>query len=169
LYVVGAMNAVNMLDGLDGMAGGVALIGCAGFGVVGVQLGQRLTVALALALGGSLAAFLVYNYHPASVFMGDNGSYFVGFMIATMALLLLFARGSWRSIPGTVLLVGMPVFDAGFAIVRRLRRGVSPFSGDRSHFYDYLAGRGLSTRAVAVVSYALQTCSVSLGAAWVLR
>jgi UDP-GlcNAc:undecaprenyl-phosphate GlcNAc-1-phosphate transferase len=165
IYVAGAINAVNMLDGLDGLAGGVALISCIGFAIIGIFLGQWLATALALALGGSLLAFLVFNFHPASVFMGDNGSYFVGLMLAVIAILLTSASGTIWGVVGGVLLIGAPVFDSVFAIVRRLRRRVSPFSGDRGHFYDYLSKRGLSTRSVALVGYGLQIVFVAAGAA----
>lgn len=168
VYVPGAINAINMQDGMDGLAAGIVLIGCAGFTIAGASLGQPLVLALALALGGSLAGFLRYNFHPASVFMGDNGAYFVGFMVATMALLLTFVKGTGWGALGAVLVMGIPIFDAGLAIVRRLAKGVSPFAGDRSHFYDFLVQRGLSIRAVAVVSYAAQACSVALGTALLL-
>jgi UDP-GlcNAc:undecaprenyl-phosphate/decaprenyl-phosphate GlcNAc-1-phosphate transferase len=168
-YVAGAINAINMQDGLDGLAGGVALISCIGFVIVGVLIGHWLSVALALALGGALLAFLLYNFHPASVFMGDNGSYFVGFMLATVSLLLSFAGGTVWCLLGGILMIGAPVFDAAFAIVRRLKRGISPFTGDRSHFYDYLSKRGFSTRAVALISYAIQILLVGTGAILLVR
>lgn len=168
-FVAGAINAVNMQDGMDGLAGGVALISCIGFAVVGLALNQLLVVALSLALGGSLAAFLIYNFHPASVFMGDNGSYFLGFMLAALSLILVFASGNAMRLMGGALMIGAPVFDAAFAIIRRLARGVSPLAGDRSHFYDYLAKRGLSVRRVALISYALQTGFVSVGAAILMK
>ncbi len=168
-FVAGAINAINMQDGMDGLAGGVGLISCIGFAIAGLSLNQFLVFAFALSLGGSLAAFLIYNFHPASVFMGDNGSYFLGFMLAAMALILVFANGSAMSLAGAALMIGAPVFDAVFAIIRRLRRGVSPLSGDRSHFYDYLARRGLSVRKVAFISYILQTGFVSIGAAILMK
>jgi UDP-GlcNAc:undecaprenyl-phosphate GlcNAc-1-phosphate transferase len=161
VYVVGAINAVNMLDGLDGLAGGVVLVSCAGFAVVG----DRFVAAVALALAGALVGFLVYNFNPASVFMGDNGSYLLGFLVATMALAVTVADGTWRGLLAGVLLVGAPVLDAAFAIVRRLARGVSPFEGDRSHFYDLLVQRGMSTRAIALTSYAIQAALVAAGVA----
>jgi UDP-GlcNAc:undecaprenyl-phosphate GlcNAc-1-phosphate transferase len=161
VYVVGAINAVNMQDGLDGLAGGVVLVSCAGFAVVG----DSFVTAVALALAGALVGFLVYNFNPASVFMGDNGSYLLGFLVATMALAVTVADGTWKGIAGSVLLVGVPVFDTAFAIVRRLARGVSPFEGDRSHFYDLLSQRGMSTRAVALTSYAIQILFVAAGVA----
>lgn len=168
-FVAGAINAINMQDGMDGLAGGVALISCVGFTVVALSLNQFLVFALALSMGGSLAAFLIYNFHPASVFMGDNGSYFLGFMLAAMALISAFANPGVMSLAGAALMIGAPVFDAAFAVIRRLRRGVSPLAGDRSHFYDYLAKRGLSTRRVALISYALQTGFVFVGAAILMK
>ncbi len=168
-FVAGAINAINMQDGMDGLAGGVALISCVGFTVVALSLNQFLVFALALSMGGSLAAFLIYNFHPASVFMGDNGSYFLGFLLAAMALISAFANPGVMSLAGAALMIGAPVFDAAFAVIRRLRRGVSPLAGDRSHFYDYLARRGLSVRKVALISYALQTGFVSVGAAILMK
>ena len=163
IFVAGAINAINMLDGMDGLAGGIGLISCVGFAVTGGLLGDRLASGLALAVGGSLLAFLVFNFHPASVFMGDNGSYFLGLMMAVIAILLAASSGTIWGLAGSVLLIGVPVLDAAFAVARRLKRGVSPLLGDRSHFYDYLSSRGLSTPTVAVIGYLLQLCLVTFG------
>ena len=167
-FVVGAINAVNMQDGLDGLAGGVAAVSCIGFFAVGSWSGQSIIAVAALSLGAALAGFLVFNFNPASVFMGDNGSYFVGLVIAGLGLLVLFKQGSLAGLAGGVLLVGLPVFDAAFAVVRRVAKGVSPFEGDRSHFYDLLCQRGLGTRAVALTCYALQAVFVAAGVALLL-
>ena len=164
-YAVGAINAINMQDGLDGLAGGVVLVSCAGFGFAGAATGHEAVLAIAVGLGGALVGFLVYNFNPASVFMGDNGSYLLGLLVAAMALAVTVADGTWKGIVAGILLVGVPVFDAAFAILRRLARGVSPFEGDRSHFYDLLAQRGMSTRAVALTSYAIQAAVVAAGTA----
>jgi UDP-GlcNAc:undecaprenyl-phosphate GlcNAc-1-phosphate transferase len=120
-------------------------------------------VAVALALGGALVGFLVYNLPPASVFMGDNGSYFLGFLSASLALILTVEGGTTRHVIGGVLMVGVPVFDAALAVGRRLSRGVSPFRGDRGHFYDYLAMRGLPIPAVTAIGWAIQLISVGSG------
>lgn len=162
-YVVGAINAFNMQDGLDGLAGGLALISCVGCGVAGAALGQRLAVSLACVLGGCIVGFLVYNFPPASVFMGDNGSYFLGFMIAAMGVLVTSATGTPRGLVAGILLVGLPVIDAALAIARRIARGSSPLRGDRSHIYDWLARRGLPTWAVDVTCYVLQAAFVAAG------
>jgi UDP-GlcNAc:undecaprenyl-phosphate GlcNAc-1-phosphate transferase len=162
-YVVGGINAVNMQDGLDGLAGGIAVISCLGMALVAHRTGDARMIVLGVSLASALAAFLVFNVHPASVFMGDNGTYFLGFTLAVMALRLTLADGTWRGLVGGVLLFGVPVMDAAFAIGRRLARGVSPFAGDRSHFYDVLVQRGLTVRRAVLVSYALQVISVGLG------
>jgi UDP-GlcNAc:undecaprenyl-phosphate GlcNAc-1-phosphate transferase len=162
-YVVGGVNAVNMQDGIDGLAGGMVLISCAGYAWLGIATGRDAMVAVALALGGALVGFLVYNLPPASVFMGDNGSYFLGFLSASLALILTVEGGTTRHVIGGVLMVGVPVFDGALAVGRRLSRGVSPFRGDRSHFYDYLAMRGLPIPAVTAIGWAIQLISVGSG------
>jgi UDP-GlcNAc:undecaprenyl-phosphate GlcNAc-1-phosphate transferase len=169
LLVAGAINAVNMQDGLDGLAGGVALISCAGLAAAGVVLSQEVAAGLAFALGGALSAFLVYNFHPASVFMGDNGSYLVGFVVAAASLNLIVAKPTLAGVGGGVLLIGLPVFDALFAVIRRVGKGRSPFAGDRSHFYDLLAQRGFTVRQVAFINYSLQLLIVGAGLALLLK
>jgi UDP-GlcNAc:undecaprenyl-phosphate/decaprenyl-phosphate GlcNAc-1-phosphate transferase len=163
-YVAAAVNAVNLLDGLDGLAGGAVLISCLGFVVAGLARQHPLVPYLAGPLAAALAGFLLYNYNPASVFMGDNGSYFLGFLLASLSVLTVATGGAaWRDLAGVVLLVGLPFVDTTWAVVRRLRRGVSPFHGDRSHLYDTLRDRGLSVRSVAVVCYVAQTALVAAG------
>lgn len=168
LFVVGAINAVNMQDGLDGLAGGVVALSCVGFAWMAASTGNGLLLALAVSLGGAVAAFLVFNSHPASVFMGDNGSYLVGLVVGTMALTVALADGTLRGLLGAALLVGAPVFDAAFAITRRVAHGVSPFTGDRSHFYDLLSQHGLAPRSVALVCYGVQAVLVASGLALLL-
>jgi UDP-GlcNAc:undecaprenyl-phosphate GlcNAc-1-phosphate transferase len=162
-YVVGGVNAVNMQDGIDGLAGGIVLISCAGYAWLGIVTGRDAVLAVALALGGALVGFLVHNLPPASVFMGDNGSYFLGFLTATLALILTVEGGTLRHALGGALMVGVPVFDAALAVGRRLSRGVSPVRGDRSHFYDYLAMRGLPIPVVTAIGWVVQLISVGAG------
>lgn len=161
IFVAGSINAVNMLDGLDGLAGGIGLISCLGFGLAAVSSDSPLLACWTFSLGGALIGFLLYNFHPASVFMGDNGSYFLGFMLAFLGLSLV--PRNFAAVAGVVLIIGAPVFDAAFAIVRRLLKGVSPFQGDRSHFYDLLSQRGIATRNVALLCYLIQIGFVTAG------
>lgn len=158
-FLVAAVNAVNLMDGLDGLAGGIALIGFATIlasivaaPVVGpVNLAVAWTTACAL---GAAGGFLVYNRHPARVFMGDAGSYFLGFLLA--ALLLHTRPVRWRvpelqfTIPWLVLTV--PFFDMTMAVVRRKLRGQPVLSSDSDHVHHRLLAAGLSHgHAVAVL------------------
>lgn len=169
LYVVGGINAVNMQDGLDGMAGGLTLISCAGFVLVAARLGDAFSVQVSAALAGSLCGFLVFNLPPASVFMGDCGSYFLGFAVASLALLLGAKSGTVMGFVGGILLVGVPVLDAAAAVGRRLLSGESPFSGDRRHFYDRLLQRGYDARTTLLIGCLAQTVTVGGGTLLVAR
>lgn len=149
-YTVGGINAVNMQDGLDGLAGTLALLSCLGFVAAGRELGLLPLAVLALALGAAIAGFLLHNAPPATIFMGDNGSYLLGLLLAAQALLVLLAHPTLAGLAASVLLIGLPVLDAALAILRRLRRGVSPLTGDRDHLYDHLARRFSTPRVVAL-------------------
>jgi UDP-GlcNAc:undecaprenyl-phosphate GlcNAc-1-phosphate transferase len=161
-FVVGAINAVNMQDGLDGLAGGLAALSALGAAWAGWTLADGITTTLALALAGALLGFLLYNLPPARVFLGDNGSYFVGAVVAALALRLLLVECTPRRLLGAILLVGLPVADAAAAIARRLRHRASPLSGDRDHFYDRLRERGHSTSTVLALAYFGQLVAVVL-------
>ena len=161
-YVVGSINAVNMEDGLDGMAGGMALISCMGFAFLSIAREQNLEFMVSLILVGVLIGFLFYNFNPSSIFMGDNGSYFLGFILAYLAVSCTSIY-QWSTFLGPIFIVGMPVFDTAYAILRRLKKGVSPFAGDRSHFYDQLIQKGLSVRQTVLICWGIQAVLVSAG------
>ncbi len=157
-FLVAAVNAINLMDGLDGLAGGIAFIGFAtvlvsivSAPVVGsVNLAVSWVAACAL---GAAGGFLVFNRHPARVFMGDSGSYFLGFLLAVLLLHTHPVR--WRvpeiqvSIPWLVLTV--PFFDMGMAVLRRKLRGQPVFSSDSDHVHHRLLARGLSHARVVTV------------------
>jgi UDP-GlcNAc:undecaprenyl-phosphate GlcNAc-1-phosphate transferase len=161
-YVAGIINAVNMQDGIDGLAGGLVLISLMGFFVLSTRNENELGGMISLCLIGALIGFLIYNFPPASIFMGDNGSYFLGFILAFFAISFTNIN-DWRMFFGPILLVGFPVFDAGYTIVRRLKKGVSPFSGDRSHLYDQLIKQGLSVQRTVLFCWGVQCVFVSSG------
>lgn len=161
-YVVGAINSVNMEDGIDGLAGGLGLLTFVGFMILSVINKYNMGVVISTIMTGALLGFLIFNFHSASIFMGDNGSYFLGFMLAFLALNFTHLD-NWQMLLGPILIIGIPVFDAIYAILRRLKRGVSPFHGDRSHFYDQLMQSGLSIKKTVSVCWGLQTLLVVLG------
>ncbi|NWF93993.1 MAG: undecaprenyl/decaprenyl-phosphate alpha-N-acetylglucosaminyl 1-phosphate transferase [Syntrophaceae bacterium] len=161
-YVVGAMNAINMEDGLDGLAGGVALISLVGFSFLSALRGESFGVTLASLLTGLLLGFLFYNFHPSSIFMGDNGSYFLGFILAYLAVTVT-SLDHFSTFLGPILIIGAPVFEAAHAILRRLKKGVPLFTGDRSHFYDQLTQKGLTVRQTVLLCWGIQVILVGTG------
>lgn len=161
-YVIGAINAINMEDGLDGLAGGMAALTCLGFAILSAATGQSVNLLISVILCGVLIGFLCYNFYPATIFMGDNGSYFIGFMLAYLAVNFTNLY-HWSTFLAPILIVGVPVFDVAYAILRRLKRGVSLFSGDRSHFYDQLMQKGFTVRRTVLICWGIQAVLVGCG------
>ena len=170
VLVVGAANATNLLDGLDGLCSGVTAFISFGFLLVATGLlawgiykpdlapyyaNAEIIVLLSFALLGAVLGFLPYNFNPASIFMGDAGSMFLGFLAATF--LILFAE-QWNGVKwflAATVIFGLPIFDTGLALVRRLVNHKPIFTGDRSHFYDQLVDRGCSVRTSVLINYGL--------------
>jgi UDP-GlcNAc:undecaprenyl-phosphate GlcNAc-1-phosphate transferase len=168
LWIVGIVNAINLIDGLDGLASGISLFTVFVLFILGVT-GNNVIVALtAIALAGSLLGFLRYNFNPASIFMGDSGSLFLGYVLAVTAI-----SGSAKSQTAVSLLIpvvalGVPVFDTTLAVLRRLISGKHIFSADRGHVHHRLLDSGLTHRQAVLVLYA--GCTVlalgALGLVW---
>ena len=161
-YVVGAINAVNMADGLDGLAGGMTVISLLGFAIISIVTGQTLYMLISMVMSALVIGFLIYNFNPATIFLGDNGSYFIGFVLAFLAIGFT-GFSSLSTFFAPILVIGVPVFDAVYAIMRRLKKGVSPFLGDRSHFYDQLVQKGLSVRKTVLICWGIQAVFVGCG------
>jgi len=156
------MNAVNYEDGMDGLAGGFVAISAIGFLVLGLGQQNMLVVAACVALLGGTIGFLLYNFPPAKVFMGDSGAYMLGtFLVIPVAL--LSEPFHIVSLVGLMFIVGMPIADGVFTNIRRLVAGKSIFLGDRSHFFDRLLQKGFSPRKTLAISYALQILLVAVG------
>jgi UDP-GlcNAc:undecaprenyl-phosphate/decaprenyl-phosphate GlcNAc-1-phosphate transferase len=152
LWIVGIINAVNLIDGLDGLACGVAFFVCVVNFTCGL-IGYKVLVALMSAsLGGALLGFLVYNWNPAKIFMGDSGSMSIGYALATISL--LGAKGSTAvSLLVPVLAMGLPIMDTLLAVGRRLFSGRPLFSPDREHVHHRALDSGLSQRKAVLVLY----------------
>jgi len=157
-WIVGMMNTVNFLDGLDGLAGGVTAIAALFLGLWGVVIVgtgyapayDSQNVILPLMLCGAILGFLVYNWAPARVFMGDSGAMFIGFTIGALSLF-----GTAPRIGTALLILIVPIIDVAWAIVRRLLGRRSFASGDKHHIYHRLLEVGLSRRAVVLLFYGL--------------
>jgi len=167
--IIACCNATNLLDGLDGLCSGVTGIMSLGYLILAVYLatqglsspeldGTRIT--LSLALMGAVMGFLPYNFNPASIFMGDTGSMFLGFICGTM--ILLFAQiGSFRWFLSAIIIFGLPMMDTFLAIVRRKLNGQPVFSPDSNHFHHFLVRKGLTVRKAVLLSYGVVAIFVS--------
>lgn len=144
VWVMGMMNTVNWLDGLDGLASGVGVILCVVLAIHMHRVGQPGVALLPLALLGALAGFLPHNLAPAQVFLGSGGAYFLGYALACLGLI---AGGRVATV---LLVMGLPIVDAAWQIVARLRQRRSPTQADRGHLHFRLLDLGLSQRSIVV-------------------
>ena len=153
IWLVGITNAFNLIDGLDGLASGAALFAMTTMFVVAIINGQPGAATVTLVLAGATLAFLFYNFHPASIFLGDSGSLFLGFMLAGVGLLSSQKSQTVVAVAIPIVSLGLPVLDTALAIVRRFLRGQPIFSADRGHIHHRLLSLGHSPRKVALLLY----------------
>jgi UDP-GlcNAc:undecaprenyl-phosphate GlcNAc-1-phosphate transferase len=151
LWIVGMINSVNFIDGLDGLSSGIALIAALTLGVISLTLDirQPYVALLCFALAGALLGFLRWNFHPAAIFTGTAGTMFAGYTLAVLSIL-----GSAK-VAVALLVLGVPIIDTFWIIVRRLLAGRSPFTPDRGHIHHRLLDLGLSHRQTVVLIYAI--------------
>jgi UDP-GlcNAc:undecaprenyl-phosphate/decaprenyl-phosphate GlcNAc-1-phosphate transferase len=154
IWIIGITNAINLIDGLDGLAAGVSTIALITIAVMAMIMGNVFVVATASILAASSLGFLFYNFHPAKIFMGDTGSLFLGFMISVLAL-LGFKNVAVVSLIIPVIILGIPISDTFFAIVRRIRTKQPIMAPDKSHLHHCLLRSGFSHRQTVLVIYAL--------------
>lgn len=155
IWVVAITNAFNLIDGLDGLAAGAALFASCVMIVVSFVSGHPFVTVIALALAGSLIGFLRYNFHPASIFLGDSGSLLLGFLLATLAVQGIQKASMAVAVAIPLLAFGVPVIDTGLALIRRFLSKRPLFQGDREHIHHKLLARGWSQRRVALVLYSV--------------
>ncbi|MBU3811094.1 MAG: undecaprenyl/decaprenyl-phosphate alpha-N-acetylglucosaminyl 1-phosphate transferase [Candidatus Niameybacter stercoravium] len=155
IWIVGITNAVNFIDGLDGLAAGVSSIASICLMVLSIYSGYPIAILLTTILAGSCLGFLPYNFNPASIFMGDTGSTFLGFILAVTSILGLLKSYTIVTIVIAVLVLGLPVFDTAFAIIRRLLAGKPITSPDRGHLHHRLVDRGYSQKQAVITLYAI--------------
>jgi UDP-GlcNAc:undecaprenyl-phosphate GlcNAc-1-phosphate transferase len=156
LWVVGVINALNLIDGLDGLAGGVAFFGVATNFILALSRGDVLLCLLMAALAGAILGFLVFNFNPASIFMGDTGSMFLGFVLAAVAIKTSTKSGTTVAMLVPVMALGLPIMDTLLAMVRRSLLGRPMFSADKEHIHHRVMSRlVLSHRSTVLVLYGL--------------
>ena len=153
LWIVGITNAVNLIDGLDGLACGVSTISSMTLMVIALVMEEPDVSILMAALSGACIGFLPYNLNPAKIFMGDTGSTFLGFILAVVSIQGLFKFYTIISFAVPFLMLGLPIFDTCFAILRRVSHGQSPMKPDRGHIHHRLIDMGFSQKQAVAVLY----------------
>jgi UDP-GlcNAc:undecaprenyl-phosphate GlcNAc-1-phosphate transferase len=150
-WIVGMINSINFIDGLDGLSSGIALIAAVTLGLISLttEVNQPLIAVLCFILAGSLFGFLRWNLHPASIFPGTSGVQFVGYTLALLAIL------GTAKVAVALLVLGVPIIDTFWIIVRRVSQGRSPFSPDRGHIHHRMLDLGLSHRQTVFAIYGL--------------
>mgnify|MGYP002618325399 CR=1 FL=1 len=154
-WIVGITNAVNLIDGLDGLACGVSTISSMTLLVIALTVSEPDVAVLTAALAGACIGFLPYNLNPAKIFMGDTGSTFLGFILATVSIQGLFKFYTIISFAVPFLMLGLPIFDTSFAILRRLAKGQSPMTPDRGHIHHRLIDMGLNQKQAVATLYVI--------------
>ena len=155
LWIIGITNAVNLIDGLDGLAAGVSAIAAITLGVVAFLETSQAAAMLAFILAASVLGFLRYNFHPAQIFMGDTGSLFLGFNLSVIAIIGLTKSATIISVLLPVVILGIPIADTLFAIVRRYYHGKPIFSADKEHLHHRLLNLGLTHQKTVLSIYAV--------------
>ena len=155
LWVIGITNAFNLIDGLDGLAAGSALFSTLVVFVVAVFSGSALVSLLTIALAGAILGFLRFNFNPATIFLGDCGSLFIGFMLSALALEGAQKAPTVIAVAIPVVSFGLPILETALSILRRLIGGRPVFTADREHIHHKLLQRGMSHRQVVIVLYAV--------------
>lgn len=155
IWIVGVCNAVNLIDGLDGLAVGVSSIASMSLLALTLITNNLEVAILTAAVAGAGFGFLPYNFNPAKIFMGDTGALFLGFILACISVEGVLKMSAILSFAIPILVLGLPIFDTLFAIVRRVSKGQSPMSPDRGHLHHRLIDMGFSQRKTVAILYTM--------------
>lgn len=153
-WIVGVTNAINLIDGLDGLAAGVSAIATGTIFVLALIMGNVTVAVLSAVLLGSILGFLFFNFHPAKIFMGDSGALFLGFSLAALSV-LGFKQATLVSFVVPIFILGVPLSDTFFAIVRRTLNRTPISAADKNHLHHCILALGLSHRNSVLVIYAI--------------
>jgi UDP-GlcNAc:undecaprenyl-phosphate GlcNAc-1-phosphate transferase len=146
IWLVGLMNVVNFSDGVDGLAAGICAIDGIAFSVIAFDLGVNGAAVLAALTAGAALGFLVHNFHPASVFMGDAGSNLLGYLLGVATVVGSLKTNAFVALIVPLVVLAVPFLDTGFVIAKRLKYGNKPWSADANHFHHRMANIGFSPR-----------------------
>lgn len=169
IFILACVNSINLIDGMDGLSGGISSIYFLTIGIIAVlQNKLGLDFVLTFVMLGSTLGFLVYNFYPASIFAGDTGSMFMGFIISIIAL-LGFKNVTLSSLIVPLLILAIPFFDTGCAILRRLIKGESITHGDKFHIHHQFLNRKISQRATVLIIYFINSLFAIASIVYVLK
>jgi UDP-GlcNAc:undecaprenyl-phosphate GlcNAc-1-phosphate transferase len=158
LWVLWITNAFNLIDGLDGLAAGCALFSTVVIGVMAILFQNESILLLTFALAGAIAGFLVYNFNPASIFLGDCGSLLIGFLLSAIALAGSQKAPTVVAVTIPIIALGLPILDVAVAVLRRFLSCNRLFDADREHIHHKLIGRGVSHKQAVLVLYGVSAC-----------
>jgi UDP-GlcNAc:undecaprenyl-phosphate/decaprenyl-phosphate GlcNAc-1-phosphate transferase len=167
LWFVAIVNMINFSDGMDGLAAGITGLGATTFAVLAASLGRADPAIMAAALAGACVAFLVFNFHPAKVFMGDAGSMFLGFVIAGVSVSGVMKSAAAVAVVAPLIVLAIPILDTSFVILKRLKHGLPVYNADRSHFHHRFFTIGWGQRKTVLALYAW--CALMGAVALLLR
>lgn len=157
IWIVAVTNAVNLIDGLDGLAAGVSSIATFSLFFIAILLREPTVAIISAALAGACIGFLPFNFNPAKIFMGDTGAQFLGFMLSIICIQGLFKGYLIISFVAPFLILGLPIFDTLFAIVRRVWNGKPVMTADRGHLHHKLMDMGFSQKQAVAILYIIST------------
>jgi len=161
LWIVGVTNSINLIDGLDGLACGVSIITLIAFLILGWKQNFETLNFLSIALAGSMLALLRFNFYPAKIFLGDSGSTFTGFMLASIGALWVLKSENVFFVFIPIIILALPIFDTLFAILRRYKGHHPIFQADKGHLHHRLLARGISHKNVVLILWGVSTvCSI---------
>ena len=155
IWLIGASNAINLIDGLDGLAGGVSLIASLVLGLICLLMANYIYGIMAFVLAASIAGFLKYNFYPASIFMGDTGALFLGFILGEISVLGTLKGAAIISILLPILVLGVPIFDTLWSIIRRLISRKPIMIADKNHLHHRLLRAGFTHRQTVLFIYGI--------------
>ena len=153
MWIVGVTNTINLIDGLDGLSAGISAIAGLSMGVVAILDGNIVAASLSLIIAGAALGFLPYNFNPASIFMGDTGALYLGFVLSAISI-----EGAVKSTTAVafitpILILGLPIFDTAFAMIRRFKNGKPIMGADRGHIHHRLIDLGLTQKRTVIFLY----------------
>lgn len=162
-WLIAVPNIVNLIDGFDGLAGGLGLVMSMTLGIVAIHNEQPEVAGYAFTMGGALLGFLVFNFPPAKIYLGDGGAYLIGFTIAALSLSSSNKASVAAVLLVTVVALGIPILDTTFALLRRALRGYPIFHADDEHFHHRLQNLGLTKERILISFYAIAVVFSLLG------